>query len=214
MQFFVTGTSTEVGKTYVTCQLLRHYHSRYPSSTIGAVKPFESGYDTLPHHERDVTKLAAASTPSGVAAPYLGLQAPLSPLHAAQQENISIDFQEALAWVGERVSQWQVTLCEGAGGLMVPITQGLTFLDFAHALGWPVIVVARNTLGVINHTALTVDRLVAEGLTVAGVILNNFPSDHPAPHNQVWLQERYRHVTPVLSATDAALQNYVASWGS
>ena len=63
-------------------------------------------------------------------------------------------------------------LVEGAGGLLVPLTERETYADLAVALGLPVLVVARAGLGTVNHTALTVEALRARGLALAGVVLN------------------------------------------
>jgi dethiobiotin synthetase len=63
--------------------------------------------------------------------------------------------------------------CEGAGGWLVPVTQGTTVADFAVDLGWPVIVVVRNKLGALNHALLTLESVRARRLPVAGIVLND-----------------------------------------
>ena len=79
-----------------------------------------------------------------------------------------------LSTVGAKAGVWETAVVEGAGGIMVPITWEFSFLDLAKELSLPVVVVALNKLGVINHTLLTVNACSIAGLEVRGVVLNSF----------------------------------------
>lgn len=181
---FITGTDTGVGKTYVTCRLARQLRAQgvrtgiYKPACSGAQRHPETGSWNWP----DVEALSAAldhDFPRALISPQCFL-APLAPPVAAQQEGRRVDpgllRSGADAWRG-RVD---VLLVEGAGGWLSPVTDTETIADLAHDLGFPVLVVAANRLGVINQTLLTVQSIHARKLTVAGVLLNDVTADGDA----------------------------------
>lgn len=159
-RLFVTGTDTDVGKTVVSALLLAGRGGYY-------WKPVQSGADQgtdtqavramsgLPSHRF----LAEACT----------LRAPLSPHEAAAREGARIDLADIRM---PDFPEGEPLVVEGAGGVMVPLGDGLFMLDLMRALALPVLVVARSGLGTINHTLLTVAALRRSGLEVAGVVLN------------------------------------------
>ena len=102
----------------------------------------------------------------------LTFAAPLAPLVAARLEARTLDLDETAALVGALADRHDVTLVEGAGGLLVPVGPDWTIGDLASALGLPVVVVARAGLGTVNHTLLTVSEARRLGLAVHGVVLN------------------------------------------
>ena len=109
--------------------------------------------------------------------------APLSPPAAAALEGREVDEALLIAgyqWLAERA---EVVLVEGAGGFYSPISTHWLNADLAERLGLPVLVVAPNRLGTINHTLLTIEAIRQRGLTVAGVILNQF-SESPDPSTE------------------------------
>ena len=162
---FVTGTDTGVGKTVVTAALAAALADA--GVAVAALKPVASG---VPQGEwgedAELLGLAAGHAPK-VAARFA---APVSPHLAAELEGVSLEPEELLAWV-RREQAAGVTLIEGAGGWEVPLTRSWRVADFAAALGAPVLVVARNRLGMLNHTLLTVGAVAARGLPVAGVVV-------------------------------------------
>jgi len=177
---FITGTDTDVGKTYVTAAIARQL--RAGGWRPGACKPVCSGAE--PGHTgeprwNDVEVLAAAI---GIENRSLicsqCFRAPLAPPVAAHQEGTTVSWQRML----DGVTAWQnavdapdidLLLIEGVGGLLCPLTEQHTVADFAVAVAFPVIIVARLGLGTINHTLLTIESAQARGLTIAGVILND-----------------------------------------
>ena len=186
---FITGTDTGVGKTIVSAVLARLLKQR--GLNVGVMKPVTSGCidrDGKPVSE-DAELLAwGAGTDPGDpdAAPYL-LKEPAAPCVAASMEGKRIDFGLLRAAFDRLASRHEYVIVEGAGGLMVPLAGGLLVADLAARLELPLLVVARPNLGTVNHAVLTCYTARQLGLTVKGVIINNFP-EHPdraeesAPH--------------------------------
>jgi len=180
---FVTGTDTGVGKTEVSCALVAE--ARAGGLDLAAMKPAESGVG--PGAPSDSERLCAAAgglDEPALVCPYR-FAAPLAPAVAARLAGVEVRLEVVLAAAGALAARHQALLVEGAGGLLVPLTERETYADLAVALGLPVLVVARVGLGTVNHTALTVEALRARGLAVAGVVLNrtSAESDPSVPHN-------------------------------
>jgi len=182
-RLFITGTDTGVGKTYVACRLAREL--RRSGLAVGAYKPVCSGAvpQASPPKWDDVERLFEALDrrfPREQICPQTFL-APVAPPAAARLEDRLID--EALLVQG--ADRWNgdvdVVLIEGAGGWLSPVSQNFTVADLAVRLSAPVLVVAANRLGVINHTLLTVESIRSRGLPVAGVILNETAEPAQAP---------------------------------
>jgi dethiobiotin synthetase len=176
---FVTGTGTDVGKTFVTAALVRHLRSA--GKVVDAFKPVVSGFD--PDHvagsDPDVL-LAALGRPSTMdeiarISPWR-FAAPLSPDLSARREGTTIQFAELVAFSRNAADAGGMVFIEGVGGIMVPLDDAHTVLDWMSALRCPVLVVAGSYLGTISHT-LTALRVLAErGLKVAGVVVSESAS--------------------------------------
>ncbi len=156
---FVTGTDTDVGKTVTCACLVRAWDAAY-------WKPVQTGLASDAGDTATVSRLAELP-PDCVYAPAFTFQAPLSPHAAAAAEGASIAFETIAPPAVSRP-----LVVEGAGGLMVPLDGSHLMIDLVARLGLPAILVARSTLGTINHTLLSLEALRARGLAVAGVILN------------------------------------------
>lgn len=172
---FVTGTDTGVGKTVVTAVLAATLRAR--GLRVGVMKPVESGClwgdDGL--RPLDALFLQAASgcdAPLSLVNPY-ALAHPLAPTLAAELEGVHIDIDHIRECYQRLASAHDIVLVEGAGGLLAPCTGELTMRDLAIELDLPVLLVAGNCLGVINHTTLTVEAVRQRGLSLVGVILNH-----------------------------------------
>ena len=161
---FITGTDTEVGKSVVTAALAAGYRSLGRSPR--AVKPLASG-SAPPGEDALLISKHAGHAPTGFAC----LPEPASPERAARQAGVTIDDTSLIEWC--RAQSGDPLLTEGVGGWAVPLTESLTVEDLAIALAHPVIVVAANRLGMLNHTLLTVEAIREAGLTIAGVVVNN-----------------------------------------
>ncbi|MGH8546238.1 MAG: dethiobiotin synthase, partial [Gammaproteobacteria bacterium] len=102
---------------------------------------------------------------------------PLAPSIAAERANRKIDVDHLLVTYGEIAAEYDVTLVEGAGGLMVPLLPSYTYADFARVLKLPLLVVAANKLGVINHLLLTLEHASCKGLITLGYVLNRISNE-------------------------------------
>jgi dethiobiotin synthetase len=167
MNYFVTGTDTDCGKTYVMALLVQAARAAGVDA-IGA-KPFCCGPRT------DVEILAAAS--GGVesldAINQVWLKTPAAPRACELLGEPAADIPGALAAVRGLAARHTQVFCEGAGGWLVPIAANRTIADFAVELGWPVVVVVRNKLGALNHALLTLESIRNRDLSLAGIILND-----------------------------------------
>jgi dethiobiotin synthetase len=180
---FVTGTDTGVGKTEVACALLRV--ARAGGLDAVGMKPAQSG--ATDGEPTDAERLLAACDgvePLEAICPYV-LGAPLAPAVAARLEGREVSLARIVGAARALAARHAAVLVEGAGGLLVPLTERETYAELAAALGLPVLVVARAGLGTINHTALTVEALRARGVAIAGIVLNRTAAedDPSVPHN-------------------------------
>lgn len=214
---FVTATDTGVGKTEVACALVAL--ARAAGVDAVGMKPAQSGVTA--EEPSDAERLREASggvEPLEALCPY-SFAPPLAPAVAARVEGRAVSFEGVLAAARALAARHQAVVVEGAGGLLVPLTERETFADLAVALGLPVLVVARAGLGTVNHTALTLEALRARGLAVAGVVLNRTaPHDDPSvPHNAAEIARvTHREVLatlpwePDIAARSAAIRSRLA----
>lgn len=170
--YFITGTDTEVGKTYVSAMLLRQLVQQTGGNTrITGFKPFCSG----PRDDAEALRNASSPPPPLDIVNPCWFALPAAPLVAARQEAFPLQVQSLWTAWEQLSSSYEIILAEGAGGWLTPLLPGMRVADLARRLGLPVLVVASNRLGAINHTLLTVERIQADGLDCAGVFLNNLP---------------------------------------
>jgi dethiobiotin synthetase/malonyl-CoA O-methyltransferase len=160
---FVTGTDTGVGKTVVAACLARAWR-------VGYWKPVQTGAATADDDTATVVALAGLSS-EHVHSPAYALRAPLSPHAAAELEGVRITM-EAIALPQTA----HPLVVEGAGGLLVPLNDREFMIDLMAKLALPVLLVARSTLGTINHTLLSLAALRSRRLPIAGVVLNGPPN--------------------------------------
>jgi len=194
--FFVTGTDTGVGKTFVSCALVRS--ARAAGLSVYAFKPIETGCPAGEYGE-DQRALAAAAgeVPRGT---YRFLL-PAAPWVAAQAEGAEIDLARVTSDLAAG-SLYDRVLVEAAGGWRVPITREADTSDLARICRLPVLVVARAGLGTINHTLLTLEAIQRDGLEVAGVVLSLRPEDDAAFAASNAAQIRIRSAVPVYCLPD------------
>ena len=179
--FFVTGTDTGVGKTTVACALLAAARAR-GLRALG-MKPIETGCvagpDGIPL-ALDAIALESATRERRAAARYniYRFAAPLAPSVAAELEGAAVALAPILRGVDRlRSLAPDLLLVEGAGGLLVPLTATTDMADLAVALALPLIVVARDGLGTINHTLLTLEAARAAGLDPVAVVMTPWPTE-------------------------------------
>ena len=176
MDFFITGTDTEIGKTYVTCALLRDLRAR-GLNPMG-FKPMACGDRNDPRAMRDA--LGAPNLSLDLINP-IYLRAATAPYIAAELEQKTLRIEDICSAYKELSAQgYAPILVEGAGGWEAPLAPGQSMADLAVALGLPVVLVVGNKLGAINHAVLTVQAIRARGLTCASIVLNHMGEEWDA----------------------------------
>ena len=171
MSVLVTGTDTGVGKTKFTVWLLECLRER--GMRCAGYKPICCG------DRDDAVQLQAASS-SGLTIDEVNpvwLRTPAAPLTAAQAEGRKIDLSGLHEGFVRLSPRFDFVAVEGVGGWMVPITTDYFTNDLAMDLGLPVIIVAENRLGCLNHVLLTVRAIETAGLKCAGVVLNDLAKE-------------------------------------
>jgi dethiobiotin synthetase len=199
--YFVTGTDTGVGKTYVACQLLRHYAAQ--GLKVVGMKPVAAGREFVHGawvHD-DVQKLIAASNvvaPLELINPYCFDEA-IAPHIAAQKAGVEIKI-EVIFNAYRKLSQLaDVVIVEGAGGFLVPLNDKETLADLVAALSIPVIMVVGIKLGCINHALLTAEAVTARGFHFYGWVANQLdPNMSVANENIATLIQRLQ-AAPMLT---------------
>jgi dethiobiotin synthetase len=176
---FITGTGTDVGKTFVASSLIRLF--RRMGREVEAIKPVVSGFDPQAAETSDpgilLEALGRPVTPEEIEriSPWR-YRAPLSPDLAATMERRRIDVGQVIAYCQEAAAQRRdVLLIEGAGGIMVPLDGQRTILDVMMALRLPLVLVTGSYLGSISHTLTALDSLFVREMNVLAVIVSETP---------------------------------------
>jgi dethiobiotin synthetase len=172
---FVTGTGTEVGKTVVAAAIARTLANE--GKGVAVFKPAVTGLDEEGETDHELLRRAAGSTQSDEEiAPYR-YGPPMSPHLAAELAGEEIERARLLAGARAAASGADALVCEGVGGLLVPLAAGYLVRDFAVDLGLPLVIAASPGLGTINHTLLTIEAARTAGLEVAAVVLTPWPAE-------------------------------------
>ncbi len=176
--FGVTGTGTGVGKTIVAAALVAALRQR--GARVGVFKPVETGVavGTDPPDAALLREAAGATHPIATACAFTFVD-PLAPMIAAERAGTRIDLCALDAALARVTKDADATVIEGAGGLLVPITPDTTYATLFARWHLGLIVVAANRLGVLNHTALTVQAAESAGLHVHAVVLNTLAATPP-----------------------------------
>lgn len=172
---FITGTDTGVGKTLVTAMILVGLQEA--GLRVAAMKPVETGCPVregrlVPADAEYLRTVGRLAEPPGAMAPYT-FALPAAPWAAAREARVEIVLDRIAEAYAALASRADCVLVEGAGGLLVPLADGVQFPEVARRLGTPVVIVARSGLGTLNHTQLTVREGSRAGLEVLGIVLND-----------------------------------------
>ncbi len=180
---FITGTDTGVGKTVIAAAITRALKMR--GLSVGVMKPVETGCrmesekELVPVDGAFLQYMAETDTPLSEITPYR-FETPVAPLVASEIEGRAISREVILSTYEKIAGDHDFMVVEGVGGLMVPVSRDLLVCDLVKLFDLSIIVVAGNTLGVINHTLLTIKAAENEGIRVAGVVINH---THPSQGN-------------------------------
>jgi len=170
---FVTGTGTEVGKTVVAAAVARTLAAE--GKRVAVFKPAVTGLDEEGEPDHALLRRAAGSAQSDEEVVPYRYGPPMSPHLAAELAGEEIDPKRLLAAARAAADGADALVCEGVGGLLVPLAAGYLVRDLAAELGLPLLVAASPGLGAINHTLLTIEAARAAGLEVAAVVLTPWP---------------------------------------
>ncbi|MGB0591385.1 MAG: dethiobiotin synthase [Myxococcota bacterium] len=197
----VTGTDTEVGKTLVTAALGAALVAQ--GRSVVAIKPVESGV-ALDGIE-DGALLAEATGQRAPLQALTRLQTPVAPPLAADRDGVRLEPARWGAVIADHARACDVTLVEGAGGLLSPLTWTKSLRDLARTWQATAIVVGLDKLGTLNHTLMTLELLEAAGVRPLGVVLNTVGQDNSTGANAAAL----KRVRPFLEVVTVP---HVASW--
>ncbi|MVZ98101.1 ATP-dependent dethiobiotin synthetase BioD [Sphingorhabdus sp. IMCC26285] len=154
-RYIITGTDTDVGKTVFAAGLAGHFGARY-------WKPVQAGTEGGSDSER-VRRLSGGKADVLPEAYILGT--PCSPHEAAHIDGVTVDLEHLALPAGNLP-----LVVEGAGGVLVPFADNLLAADLFAWWGLPVILVARTSLGTINHSLLSIEALRSRRIVVQGII--------------------------------------------
>ena len=170
---FITGTGTEVGKSVVAAVIAAEAVAA--ARRVAVFKPAVSGLEESGEADHELLRRASRSAQSDdEIAPYR-YQPSVSPHLAAELAGERVEPERLLVAAATAATKGDVLICEGVGGLLVPLGGRYLIRDFAVQLGYPLIVVATPGLGTINHTLLTLEAARSTGLDVRAVVINLWP---------------------------------------
>lgn len=172
--FFITGTDTGVGKTYVACKLIHDFVAQ--GHKVVGMKPVAAGCEFVDGEwvNEDVLRLTQASNvkaPRELINPY-SFTAPIAPHIAAEQAGVEIEIAVIKQAFDKLAAMADIVIVEGAGGFLVPLNHRQSMADLAAALDIPVILAVGMKLGCINHALLTLEAIKARQLYLHGWIAN------------------------------------------
>lgn len=199
---FITGAGTDVGKTFVAAGLIAAW--RDAGRSVAAVKPVASGYREDQIAASDPGRLLAAlgrpvtAAAAAAIAPWR-FAAPLSPDMAARREGRQVDFTALLTFCRASIADHPGDLViEGIGGIMVPLDERHTVLDWMAGLAVPVVLVAGSLLGSLSHSLSALAVLRQRGLAVAALVVSE-SADSTVPFDEtVAVITRFAGAVPVL----------------
>jgi dethiobiotin synthetase len=199
---FVSATGTDIGKTFVTAGLIRHF--RAAGHKVDAVKPVVSGFDPAAWQDSDPAALIAAlgrplTLDEAERISPWRFAAPLSPHMAARHEGRSIAYTEVVEFCRRRMAGRRgILLIEGIGGIMVPIDDRHSVLDWMTLLRIPVILVAGTYVGTVSHTLTALEVLVRRNLNVAAVVISESQGSAASLEDTIVTVERFAGVIDVV----------------
>ena len=171
---FITGIDTGVGKTFVAVGLINALKEK--GFNVCPMKPVETGCRTkkgklIPEDTMSLIKASGIKEAIDVINPYR-FKHPLAPSVAAELERKSIKKEKIFSAYNYLSKKYDITIVEGAGGIMAPLYKKYLFLDFISDINLPIIIVSRPGLVTINHTLLTISAAKGRGVNILGVVIN------------------------------------------
>ena len=174
-KYFITGTGTDIGKTFVTSLLVKNLGQK--NKMIG-IKPIAAGIEVDHSLNNDVTSLLKSSNSllTGEDINFYTFKKAVSPHIGAEEEKVNVDFEFIKNKIDVLADQFDHILIEGVGGLMSPVDNSRTNLDLIKYLHVPVILIVGLKLGCINEALLTLEALQSHNIQIKGWIANEVDS--------------------------------------
>jgi dethiobiotin synthetase len=174
---FVTGIGTDIGKTFVSCGLIRD--ARANGRPVDAIKPVVTGFDDVANGDPGMllTALARPVTTEEIArvSPWR-FSVPISPHLAAERERRPIDFAQLVEFCEAAIGGARgLMLIEGIGGVMVPLDDRRTVLDLMSVLRIPALLVTGSYVGTLSHTLTALEVLARRNIDIAAIVVNETP---------------------------------------
>lgn len=184
--FFITGTDTGVGKTVIAAAIIKMIHAL--GVNVCGMKPVETdcsriGDNLYPSDGMFLKKAAGMEETINHVTPYC-FETPVAPSLASEMEGRPVNIDIIIGEYRALAKRYHAVVVEGIGGILVPLKRDYFVIDLIRDLELPLIVVARPSLGTLNHTLLTVNYALKEGIAVSGIIINfTRPSDATVAEN-------------------------------
>ena len=174
-KYFIIGTDTDCGKTYVTCELLKYFKKQ--SANVIGLKPLASGCglenNSLISDDARKLQLINGSASNDMSITPWRFQAAIAPHIAAKAAGVHVSASDIVKFCSDpRWNQYNYVLIEGAGGLLVPLNESETWVDVLLQSQIPVILVVGMRLGCLNHALLTASVLKSNGIICSGWVAN------------------------------------------
>ena len=176
MNFFVTGTDTDVGKSYICKHLAKEFIKL--GKKTGYLKPFQSGLEEGIDPDAKQIEIIAKDV---IAKSSYITKTPCTPYISSQIDNVDYNLEKVKQDYTELANTCDVTIVEGSGGLYVPVKENVLMSDVIKFLNLPTLIVARPNLGTINHTLMTIKCAQSEGIKILGVVISNYPQTTSDP---------------------------------
>ncbi len=177
---FITGTDTDVGKTYVTAGLA--VTLRKMKVDVGIMKPFAAGKAQKKGYKSEdveiLSKAAQVCEPEGLVNPQFFAMA-ASPYTASRSLKVKVKKASVISSFKKLSKLHQMTLVEGMGGIMTPILKNYYITDLIKEMKLPAVIVTRTKVGTVNHTIMTVKMCQKYKIPIKGIIINNFDDGYP-----------------------------------
>ena len=178
--FFVTGTDTDVGKTYITAGLAVTF--RKMGLDVGVMKPFAAGTAQKKGFKSEdvkiLSKSAQVNDPENLINPQF-FKIPASPYTAWKKLKIKPKVSTILSSFKKLSKLHETILVEGMGGVMTPILKDYYITNLIKEMNIPALIVTRSKIGTVNHTIMTVKMCEKYKIPVKGIIINNFDAGYP-----------------------------------
>lgn len=163
---FITGTDTGIGKTIISAAFM---HILRGKKDVCYWKPIQTGIEE--DNDTETVKILANCSEDEIFDKGFRLEKPLSPHLSARLANVEITVEKTLDFIKDHQDE-KFLIIEGAGGILVPLNENELMIDLMKSLNLPVVVVARSSLGTINHTLLAIETLRNQNLEIFCVVMN------------------------------------------